>query len=442
MDKRDSLEDSAAAQFDTARLHKGAGGCPVTGLGATFNPFTPPFLDDPFGFLKQARQDEPVFYSAELDHWVVTKYADVKAVFQNPAIFSAANTLSAVTPMSPAVLQRLREGNFRMNPVLTNLDPPAHHRIRKHTANAFSVKRVGESEPWVRGLVDQFIDRLLAKSPDTDGRRQADMVSEFTYELPAHIAFKFLGVPDEEVPHIKAWTRNRVMLTWGRCDEATQLREVDGLLAMWQFCERHVETLMLGDHQTFLGDLIRYHRQNPDDLTVNEIESILFTMLVAGHETTTNVLSSALVTLLSERKHWERLTREPALIPNAADEMLRHRPSIISWRRIAAQDTELHGHHIPKGGRILLMLASANHDEAHFPDPDTFDPCRANAKENLSFGFGAHFCIGAGLAKLELKVIFEQLTRRLPTLTLDQPQDFHYVPNLSFRGPTAVRVHW
>lgn len=442
MDERGRLEDSAAAQFDTARLHKGSGGCPVTRLGAAFNPFTAPFLDDPYGFFKQARQEEPVFYSAELDHWVVTRYDDVKAVFQDPAVFSASNALSAVTPMSPAVLQRLRDGNFRMNPVLTNLDPPEHVRIRRHAANAFSAKRVAEAEPWIRALVDEFVDRLLNKPPELDGHRRGDLVREFSYDLPAHIAFKFLGVPDEEVPNVKAWTRNRVLLTWGRCDEVTQLSEVDGLLAMWQFCERHVTTLMQGDHQSFLGDLIRYHRQNRDDLTINEIESILFTMLVAGHETTTNVVSSALVTLLSERGHWAKLIAEPTLIPNAVDEMLRHRPSVISWRRIAMQDATLAGHSIPKGGRILLMLASANHDPAHFPEPDIFDPARINAKEHLSFGFGAHFCIGAGLARLELRVMFEQLTRRMPSLALEEPQHYRYVPNLSFRGPTSVMARW
>jgi cytochrome P450 len=436
-----NLEQTAAAQFDTSAPATSVPKCPITHTGASFKPFDRGFSSDPYAFLGRAIREEPIFYSPDIDHWVVTRYDDVKAVFQTPAVFSAANTLSAVTPMSPRVLQRLRDGGFRMNPVLTNLDPPAHLRIRKHVSNAFSPKRIQDGEPWIRNLVDAQIDRLLAKPTGPDRNRHAELVSELTYDLPAHVAFHFMGVPEEDVADVKAWTKNRVALTWGRCDEEAQLREVEGLLAMWRFCERRIDAVS-EDEPTFLGDLVRFHRAKPDELSINEIESILFTMLVAGHETTTNAASNGLVTLLSERERWQRLVDDPDLVVSAVDEMLRYRPSVISWRRVAACDTTLGAHHIPKGGRLLLMLASANHDDGHFANPEMFDPCRKNAKDNLSFGYGAHFCIGAPLARLEMKVIFEQLTRRLPTLSLDQPQLLDYTPNLSFWGPSAIRVHW
>ena len=435
------LEDSAVAQFDTARMHKGSGGCPISKLAAEFNPFAAPFLDDPYSYLVPALREEPVFYSPEIDHWVVTRYDDVREVFQDAEHWSAANTLSAVTPLSPRVQEYLRERNFRMNPVLTNLDPPAHVRIRKHATNAFSSRYVGASEQWIRGLVDQAIDELAAKPPSTEGVHRADLVSEFAYDLPAHVAFRFLGVPDEMVPDIKCWTKNRVALTWGRCDEQAQLKEADGLLAMWKFCERHVAVTLEREDSSFLGDLVRVHRSNPADLAVNEIESILFTMLVAGHETTTSALSNAVLTLLGKRSLWERLIADQQLIPNAVDELLRYRPSIISWRRMAKQDLDFRGHQIPAGGRILLMIASANHDPAKFPDPDRIDFDRPNARKHMAFGHGVHLCIGAGLARLELKVALEQLTRRLPGLRLES-QKFEYSPNLSFRGPSQLLVSW
>ena len=437
-----ALEVSALAQFDTGRMHKGGDGCPVSKLAAEFNPFEGPFLEDPYSFLAPALREEPVFYSPEIDHWVITRYGDVREIFQNHDDWSAANTLSAVTPMSPAVQQFLRERNFRMNPVLTNLDPPAHIRIRKHATSAFSSKYVKASEDWIRELVDVAIDRLLTKPLGTDGRQHADLVAEFAYDLPAHIAFRFLGVPDEMVPEIKAWTKNRVALTWGRCDEAAQLAEADGLLAMWKFCERHVATMLERDDQSFLGDLVRCHRENPAELSVNEIESILFTMLVAGHETTTSALSNAIVTLLGERRLWERLSNDPATIPAAVDELLRHRPSIISWRRIAKKEMVFRDHVIPAGGRVLLMIASANNDPNEFPCPNEVDFDRPNAKKHVAFGHGVHLCIGAGLARLELKVALEQLIERMPGLHLVQPQIFEYSPNLSFRGPSSVHVSW
>lgn len=437
-----TLEDGAIAQFDTARMYKGGGECPVSAMAAAFNPFAGVFFEDPYAFLAKARCEEPVFYSPEIDHWVITRFEDVRRVFQDHKTWSAANTLTAVTPMSPRVLARLRESRFRMNPVLTNLDPPEHARIRKHATEAFSTRRVAAAEPWIRELADGFIERLLAKAPDAAGERRADMVAEFAYDLPAHVAFRFVGVPEARVADVKTWTRNRVALTWGRCAEQDQWDEAEGLIAMWRFCEQLVaETLERGD-DSFLGALTRFHRANPTELSVNEIESILFTMLVAGHETTTNALANALLTLLQDRSLWERLAAQPDLIPNTVEEMLRHRPPIIAWRRMAAQDTELGGHPIAKGSRALLMIASAHHDPDQFPEPETVDLSRANAKQNVAFGHGVHLCIGAGLARLELRIFLEQLLKRMPGLRLERGQTFTYAPNLSFRGPAQLHVRW
>lgn len=436
------LEDGAAAQFDVKRTARGAAQCPVSQLAAQFTPFEGAFLADPYPFYAQVLKDEPVFYSPDIDYWVVSRYDDVKAIFQDPATWSAAITLSAVAPMSPRVLQRLRESGFRMNPVLTNLDPPEHARIRKHATNAFSTRHVAEAEPWIRALADQFIDRMLAKEAGADGRRRADIVSEFAYELPAHVGMRFVGVPDDRVPDVKAWTANRVRLTWGRCTEEEQWEEVGGLIAMWKFCEDHVEAMMDHDTDSFLGDLVRFHRANPGDLTINEIQSMLFTMIVAGHETTSNVLANAIQTLLIDRSLWERLVREPAIIGQAVEEMLRYRPSVTSWRRVATRDVELHGQVIPKGARMLLLLAAANHDPQQFPEPETVDLCRANARKHFAFGHGVHLCVGAGLARLELRVFIEQLVARMPGLEIDRDQTFDYAPSLSFRGPSHIQVHW
>jgi cytochrome P450 len=301
---------------------------------------------------------------------------------------------------------------------------------------------VADAEPWIRALADQFIDRLLAKAPGADGLRQADMVSEFAYDLPAHVGMRFVGVPDDRVADVKAWTANRVRLTWGRCTEEEQWKECEGLIAMWKFCEDHVAAMMAHDTDSFLGDLVRFHRENPGSLTANEIESMLFTMLVAGHETTSNVLASAIKTLLSDRALWERLVKEPAIIPQAVEEMLRYRPSVTSWRRVATRDVQLHDCVIPKGSRMLLLLAAANHDPRQFPEPEVVDLGRPNAKKHFAFGHGVHLCVGAGLARLELKVFLEQLTRRMPDLEINRAQKYDYVPSLSFRGPSQVTVHW
>ncbi|MEY2855230.1 MAG: hypothetical protein RL030_2362 [Pseudomonadota bacterium] len=436
------LEDLAAAQFDTGRKAAGERSCPVSRLGAGFRPFAAAYLQEPHEFLRNARRDEPVFYSPEIDHWVVTRYQDVKSVFQDPATFSAANTLSAVTPMPPRVLQQLRDGGFRMNPVLTNLDPPEHQRIRKHVSNAFSARRIAEAEPWIRSMINDYIDRLESGPVHADGFRHADMVEAFAYELPAYVVFRLMGVPDDQVANVKAWTKNRVALTWGRCTEEQQMREVAGLISMWKLCERLVEAQVAQQDPTFLGALAGFHLERPDELSVNEIESILFTMLVAGHETTTNAIANGLHFLLGERVHWELLCQHAGHIPAAVEEILRLRAPVTSWRRVATKATVLGGQSISAGDRVLLMLASANHDDAKFPDPEAFQIERRNARENLAFGFGAHQCIGASLARLELKLVIEQLAQRMAGIALDVPQQFSYPLNLSFCGPAALRVHW
>jgi cytochrome P450 len=329
-----------------------------------------------------------------------------------------------------------------MNPVLTNLDPPEHQRIRKHVSHAFSAKRVAETQPWIVAVINEYIERLQSVPPRSDGYRVAEMVEAFAYELPAFVVFRLMGVPSDQVSNVKAWTKNRVALTWGRCTEEQQLQEVAGLIAMWRLCETLVEKQLTHQDTSFLGALVSFHLQRPTELSVNEIESILFTMFVAGHETTTNAIANGLMLLLTKRDRWEQLCRHPDLITSAVDEILRYRAPVISWRRIATKNAELGGRRICAGDRILLMLASANHDDAKFSQPDVFDAARSTARENLAFGFGAHQCIGAPLARLELKLVIEQLTRHLPGMELVEPQQFSYASNLSFRGPSSLWVRW
>ena len=152
--------------------------------------------------------------------------------------------------------------------------------------------------------------------------------------------------------------------------------------------------------------------------------------------------ANAIVTLMRHRQAWERLCAEPALIPNAVEELLRFDSSVITWRRKALKAVEVAGVAIPEGAKLLLALCSGNRDAAHFPEPDRLDIDRDNAKTHLSFGFGIHYCLGAPLARLELKVILEELTRRLPSLRLAPDQPWEFPPNTSFRGPARLLVEW
>jgi cytochrome P450 len=168
----------------------------------------------------------------------------------------------------------------------------------------------------------------------------------------------------------------------------------------------------------------------------------VYGLLIAGHETTTSMSANAVVTLMEQRESWDRLCADPAAIPNAVEELLRFNSSVITWRRKAMQAVQVAGVQIPEGANLLLALCSGNRDDAHFPEPESFDIGRENAKTHLSFGFGIHYCLGAPLARLELRVILEEMTRRMPSLRLVPGQTWTFPPNTSFRGPGELWVEW
>jgi hypothetical protein len=172
------------------------------------------------------------------------------------------------------------------------------------------------------------------------------------------------------------------------------------------------------------------------------VTQIVYSLLFAGHETTTGLISNALRQLLTHRHAWEEICRDASLIPNAVEEVLRFDSSVIAWRRQATQAVEIGGVPVPAGANLLLLLGSANRDPAVFEDPERFDIHRRNAREHLSFGQGVHYCLGAPLGRLEARVVLEELSARLPGLRLVPGQAPRFRPNTTFRGPLALLAEW
>ena len=411
------------------------GRCPVTGLGAEFDPFGDAYLADPYPFFARARRDEPVFYDPDLDYWVVTRHDDVVAVFRDPETFSAALARHPVTPLCPAA-QEVRDGlDISIEPSLVDEDPETHRKHRKIFGDAFTPKRVNEIEPRIRAIVTRYIDRFI-----DDGR--ADLVPQLFYEVPALAIFIFLGAPDDDAVLVKRLGSTRAIVNWGKPTEAEQVEMMADMGEHWAFTRKLVDDAMASPGDNYLGDMVRLHREDPSRFTVNYLYNVMFLMQFAGHETTTQASANGLKALLQNRDQWEALCADPALIPNAVEEILRFDASIFTWRRIATRDTEIGGTAIPAGAKILIATGSANHDEDVFPDGGAFDIDRPNAKRHFAFGNGAHFCMGAPLARLEMKVILEELVRRLPHMRLVDGQSWEYIPTLTFRGVQHLRVEW
>ncbi len=406
--------------------------CPHAHLGREFKPFE---LGDPFPFYARARAQAPIFHSPEIDYWVVTRYEDIREIFRDPATFSSENTQSPFR-RRPAEVQRiLDDGGFSVTSGLSGRQPPDHTRLRGFIKQAFTPRRVASLEPEIRAITSRMIDRFA-------DRGHADLVGELAHELPALVIFRMLGIPDEDVPQVKEWAQSRVYMNFGDAPVGEQTHHAENLVRYWRYCRELVQARLADPQDDLPGDLARIYLQGDQTLTPDEIAGLIYGQLTAGHETTTALLANGLKELLAQRPAWEAVCADPDQIPAAVEELLRISAPVFTWKRLTKRPVTIGGVDLPAQTNLLLLLGSANHDEHVFPQADRIDLERENASRHLAFGLGIHFCLGAPLARLEAKVVLQELTRRLPGLTLAAGQAFDYSANSTFRGPTHVEVRW
>ena len=396
-----------------------------------FDPFSADYLADPYPRLAEARAETPAFYAADLDMWVVSRYADIEAIFTDPEVFSAAIAQDPVFPLAEQARTTLREGGFRAGATMSNCDPPKHTRIRRHNLRAFSARRTAVLEPRVRAKAEELVTGMLAK-------RRFDLVEELTYPLPAYMIFTLIGFPPEDTELLKSWCGNRMAFSWGRPSAADQTAIAANMARYWRYCERFVADRIAEPRDDFTSDHARVHLDDPTALSVDEIVGVIYGLSFAGHETTTNLTTNAVRRLLEHRDQWKAICADPTLIPNAVEEILRFDTSVIAWRRITTRAVSIGGVEVPSGAKLMLMLAAADHDPARFPDPDAFDIHGRDAARHLAFGKGIHFCLGAPLARMEVRIVLELLTRQAPDLTPVPDQDLAFPPNIAFRGPRQL----
>ena len=408
-------------------------GCPVD---HAFTPFSKTYMDDPYAALAAKRHDTPVFYAEALGYLVVTRMEDVAEVFRNPAVFSSENVQDPVLPICPAAAAKLAVDDYSPIAVMSNRQPPEHARIRKHALAGFSARRLRILAPIIRQRCNALVDAMLA------GGAPAQFVTGLAHPLPGETIFRFIGFPDTDDRMLKEWTTDRLAFTWGQASDTEQETIAEGMLAYWRYCVEFVKTRHADPQDDFTSELLAIHDADPDALAYREVESIVYGLSFAGHEIVSNMLGNGLISLLSDRTQWDELCADPTKIANAVEEILRFNSPQTSWRRVATQDCEIAGYKIPAGTQIFLSLGAANHDEALFDNPETFDIHRDNARKHIAFGQGIHFCLGSRLAVLEAQIVLEVLTKRLPSLALVPGQKFDYVPNFTFRGPKELWLTW
>jgi cytochrome P450/NAD(P)H-flavin reductase/ferredoxin len=410
-------------------------GCPVSHNAAAFDPFEDGYQQDPPDYVRWSREQEPVFYSPKLGYWVVTRYDDIKAIFRDNITFSPAIALEKITPTGEEANAVLASYGYAMNRTLVNEDEPAHMPRRRALMEPFTPAELAHHEPMVRRLTREYVNRFI-----DDGR--ADLVDQLLWEVPLTVALHFLGVPEEDMDLLRQYSIAHTVNTWGRPKPEEQVAVAHAVGNFWQLAGRILDKMRedpSGPGWMQYG--LRKQRELPEVVTDSYLHSMMMAGIVAAHETTANASANAIKLLLQHPDVWREICEDPALIPNAVEECLRHNGSVAAWRRVVTRDTSVGGIALAAGSKLLIVTSSANHDERHFADADLFDIHRDNASDQLTFGYGAHQCMGKNLARMEMQIFLEELTSRLPHLRLAE-QRFTYVPNTSFRGPEHLWVEW
>ena len=363
----------------------------------------------PFEAFRTLRRHAPVFWHKEANgpgFWAVTKYHDVVAVSRNPRTFSSARR--GVFTFDP-----VPEDLERMQLMMLNMDPPKHTKLRALVNKGFTPRMVAHFEARLRARANDIIDRVAAKG-------QCDFVSEIAAELPLQAIAEIMGIPLADRHLVFNWT-NRLS---GFDDPEFQGSWDDGKLAaaeMYMYANQLAAERRDRPGDDLVSVLINAEVEG-ERLTELEFDLFFVLLAVAGNETTRNLISGGMLALIEHPEQCARLLANPSLMPTAVEEMLRWVSAVIEFRRTASRDTELRGQKINAGDKVIIYYISANRDEDVFPQPDRFDVGRT-PNDHIAFGIGEHFCLGSNLARLEIRVMFEELLRRLPDIQLAGPVD-------------------
>jgi cytochrome P450 len=319
------------------------------------------------------------------------------------------------------------QGGFR---TMLVMDPPDHTRVRGLVNKAFTPRRVASLRQHIEGIVDELLGPL-ARS------RAMDVIADLAAPLPAFVIAELLGVPRRDYPQFKAWSNDLVSLAGGmdRTDALARFRR--GLDALLGYLREIIAARRREPRDDLISAMIAAQEAH-DALSDDELLATSNLLLIAGHETTTNLIGNGMLALLRHPAEFERLRAEPGLLRGAIEEMLRYDSPVQATVRIPIEPIELGGQRIAPGALVVVGIGAANRDPEIFPEPDRFDVGRTENR-HLAFGFGTHFCLGAPLARLEAEIAFQQLLARFPAVRLGKP-DVTYRPNVVLRGLTELPV--
>lgn len=392
--------------------------------GIDFNPMDPAFVADPYPTYQRLRAEDPVHHSP-LGFWVLTRYEDVVAALRDPrlakeaiAAFVAARFGAPVPAMGLSMLDR---------------DPPDHTRLRSLVSKAFT-PRVVEG---LRPRIQQIVDGLLAR---VEGAGSMDLIEELAYPIPVIVICEMLGVPVEDHERFKGWSLDiargldSVLLP---PDSEVPRRSIAARTALAGYFRELIARRRAAPRADMLSELIAAEEAG-DRLSENELLATCILLLIAGHETTVNLIGNGTLALLRHPDQLRRLRANPGLIGTAVEELLRYDGPVQRTARIPSEDVVIGGRTITRGEMVMPFIGAADRDPAQFPEPDRLDITRADNR-HIAFGWGIHFCLGAPLARVEGQIAINTLLQRLPKLALATGTP-EFRQSLTLRGLKSLPV--
>lgn len=405
----------------------------------------------PYPIFARLREAEGVPYNADLGAWIISRYDDVRAILRDTERFSS------LSPTGPAqagealmagIMELMKDpdmasvlGSNTMTrgrvAVLLNADPPDHRRQRKLVNPAFRPDRIRAMEPAMVEVTSRLLAGVI---DDLRVTGSTDIVTRFAVGLPMTIIAMALGVADDDLATFKRWSDDIVMPVG---NHSPSVEQVKGFLISTKEFTEYFLAQIASRKVAPTGDLlcdIANARIDGEELTDDEQLGMLQQFLVAGNETTTNLIANIVRRLAEEPSLQDRLRDRPELIEGLVEEMLRLEAPVGGLFRQAKVDVEIAGTRIPAGDHLWILFASANRDHCKFESPDSVDPERPNVKEHLAFGNGEHFCPGAGLARSEARIATQMLLEALVNIRLTPDNDFRYGDSFVLRGLTGLRI--
>jgi hypothetical protein len=389
----------------------------------------PEVMASPYGLYRELREADPVHWDPFMHAWIITRYTDNVTVLSR---FSADRTLTAekmegmgLGAMNPIVEVMARQMLFR--------DPPDHTRLRALCAAAFTPARVAVLRGHIQEIADSLIDRFI-------GKGSADIVADLAAPMPAIVTAELLGVPVSDHEQLKQWSIDFAEILGNFQHQPDRVARVAASVRdMTDYFRAAIRRQETDPHEGLVLSLAQ-SEVNGIRLSEEEIIANCILTMIGGQETATNLIGSGLLTLLRHPEQMRMLQDDPSLIPSAVEELLRYESPIQHTARVAHEDFSLGGKLIRRGQSVVAVLAAGNRDPERFPNPDVLDVTRGD-KGHLAFGWAAHFCFGAPLARMEGQIAFGTLLRRLKNLALAS-EDFVWRENLGLRGLSGLPVRF